>query len=204
MQIMHFWSLRLPELLRYAAQAYQKTCLGQRLGILLHAQPLTETVYPTSRCRPRPVLPGVAPLPSAPLQVPMPKPPWGQGRSPIAFLFLKLMTTRSCHASAAGQVGDRASACMQIFKQLTTPEIALPWEEGRISPQDARKLGKFRKPILKLLQREPSERGTVLQFCKSMRSSAARPEEARYRRTPCPCAGDAALMVTTMIRVLCT
>jgi hypothetical protein len=122
----------------------------------------------TVACRPCSVLSGAASLPSAPLGVPTPKHFWGNTWSPIPFVFLKLVATCSCNASAAERSGYRASACMQIFKQLTTPEIALPWEEGRISPQDARKLGKFRKPILKLLQREPSERGTVLQFCKSM------------------------------------
>lgn len=57
---------------------------------------------------------------------------------------------------------------MQIYKQLTSTEHALPWEEGRISPEDVKRIGKFWKPVTKLLQREPSERGTVLQFCKSM------------------------------------
>jgi hypothetical protein len=57
---------------------------------------------------------------------------------------------------------------MQIFRQLTSPDRLLPWEEGRISREDEKKLGKFRNPILKLLQREPSERDSVRQFCKSM------------------------------------
>jgi hypothetical protein len=58
--------------------------------------------------------------------------------------------------------------CMQIYKLLTSPHLPLPWEEGRMSPEDSKKLGRFRKPILKLLQREPSQRDTALQFCKSM------------------------------------
>jgi hypothetical protein len=57
---------------------------------------------------------------------------------------------------------------MQIFEQLTSPEHALPWEEGRISPQDVKKLGNFRKPIMRLLQRDPLQRDTALQFSKSM------------------------------------
>jgi hypothetical protein len=57
---------------------------------------------------------------------------------------------------------------MQIFEQLTSPERALPWEEGRISPQDVKKLGRFRKPIMRLLQRDPLQRDTALQFSKSM------------------------------------
>jgi hypothetical protein len=57
---------------------------------------------------------------------------------------------------------------MQIYKQLSSPEYELPWEEGRIMPQDFKKLGRFRKPIMKLLLREPSQRCTALQFCKSM------------------------------------
>jgi hypothetical protein len=57
---------------------------------------------------------------------------------------------------------------MQIFNQLTSPQDALPWEEDRMSPQDMKKLGKFRKPIMKLLQRDPAQRETALQFSKSM------------------------------------
>jgi hypothetical protein len=40
-----------------------------------------------SRCRPLPVLPGVARPPSAPSGVPRPKPLWGKAWSPICFLF---------------------------------------------------------------------------------------------------------------------
>jgi hypothetical protein len=40
-----------------------------------------------SRCRPLPVLPGVAHPPSAPSGVPRPKPLWGKAWSPICFLF---------------------------------------------------------------------------------------------------------------------
>jgi phage portal protein BeeE len=57
---------------------------------------------------------------------------------------------------------------MQIYKQLATPDFALPWEEGRLSPEDKKKLGRFRKPLLQLLHREPSQRATALQFCKQM------------------------------------
>jgi hypothetical protein len=59
-------------------------------------------------------------------------------------------------------------SCVQIYRQLVSPDQTLPWEEGRISAGDKKKLGKFRKPIMQLLQREPSERGTALQFCKQM------------------------------------
>jgi hypothetical protein len=40
-----------------------------------------------SRCRPLPVLPGVAPFPSAPSRVPRPKPLWGEAWSPICCFF---------------------------------------------------------------------------------------------------------------------
>jgi hypothetical protein len=40
-----------------------------------------------SRCRPLPVLPGVAPFPSAPSGVPRPKPLWSDAWSPICFFF---------------------------------------------------------------------------------------------------------------------
>jgi hypothetical protein len=57
---------------------------------------------------------------------------------------------------------------VQIYKQLTSPHLPLPWEVGRISSEDSKKLGRLRKPILKLLEREPSQRDSALQFCKSM------------------------------------
>jgi hypothetical protein len=70
-----------------------------------------------------------------------------------------------CHSAVAKL---SPFTCMQIYKQLTSPSHALPWEEGRISSRDVEKLGRFRKPIMKLLQREPSQRDTALQFCQSM------------------------------------
>lgn len=57
---------------------------------------------------------------------------------------------------------------MQIYKQLATPDLTLPWEEGRLSSEDNKKLGRFRKPLMQLLQREPSQRATAMQFCKQM------------------------------------
>ena len=44
------------------------------------------------------------------------------------------------------------------------PTKLLPWEEGRIAPADDKKLGKFRKPILRLLHRDASKRVTARQF----------------------------------------
>jgi hypothetical protein len=43
-----------------------------------------------SRCRPRLVLPGVAPPPSAPSEAPRPKPSWGKAWSPIRFFLFFL------------------------------------------------------------------------------------------------------------------
>jgi hypothetical protein len=57
---------------------------------------------------------------------------------------------------------------VQIYNQLVS-QYALPWEEGRISAQDKIKLGQFRWPIMRLLQREASQRATALQFCQSIR-----------------------------------
>ncbi|NJR42309.1 MAG: hypothetical protein HC767_06270 [Akkermansiaceae bacterium] len=47
---------------------------------------------------------------------------------------------------------------------LSDPSSLLPWEEGCITRSDRKKLGMFRRPILQLLQREPSHRITVEQF----------------------------------------
>ena len=44
----------------------------------------------------------------------------------------------------------------------------MPWDDVNLSPEDKRKLGKLRRPIESLLQREPSERGSTLQFCRQM------------------------------------
>lgn len=57
---------------------------------------------------------------------------------------------------------------MQIYKQLTSPDQTLPWEDGRLTPKDMRRLGVFRKPIMQLLQRDPNHRASALQFCKQM------------------------------------
>lgn len=54
---------------------------------------------------------------------------------------------------------------MQVFEQLADERRALPWEGGRLAAQDRRKLGMFRKPILKLLQRDPAQRATARDFC---------------------------------------
>jgi hypothetical protein len=45
-----------------------------------------------SRCRPLPVLPGVANPPSAPSEVPRPKPLWGKAWFPICFFFQGAMS----------------------------------------------------------------------------------------------------------------
>lgn len=54
---------------------------------------------------------------------------------------------------------------MQIFTQLMSPDYALPWEDIHLTVEDKRKLGRFRKPIMQLLQREPRQRTAV---CKQM------------------------------------
>lgn len=50
---------------------------------------------------------------------------------------------------------------VQVYKQLADPEKLLPWEEGRLSEEDKSKLGRFRKPIMELLQRDPKKRDTA-------------------------------------------
>lgn len=57
---------------------------------------------------------------------------------------------------------------MQVYDQLAAEGSTLPWEEGRISDKETKKLGKFRKPIMELLQRDPRQRATVAEFCKHM------------------------------------
>lgn len=52
-------------------------------------------------------------------------------------------------------------------------EKKLPWE--RMSPDDRKKLGAFRSPILQLLERNPAQRPTMEQFyhnCNSIFSSS--------------------------------
>ena len=44
----------------------------------------------------------------------------------------------------------------------------LPWEEGCLTPDDKKKLGRFRKPLAQLLKRRASERASVKDFCKQM------------------------------------
>lgn len=53
--------------------------------------------------------------------------------------------------------------------ELTDPAQLLPWEEGRISEEDQEKLGRFRKAIMKLLQRDPCMRATARQFSEDVR-----------------------------------
>lgn len=55
--------------------------------------------------------------------------------------------------------------CVQVYSQLADENNELPWEEGRLSAPDRRKLGMFRKPILKLLRRDPAQRTTAREFC---------------------------------------
>lgn len=45
-------------------------------------------------------------------------------------------------------------------------ERPLPWEGG-LSPRTQRRLGILRRPVLQLLQREPSRRSTMEDFCDS-------------------------------------
>lgn len=54
---------------------------------------------------------------------------------------------------------------MQIFKQLVDGKRELPWDDSRLSARDRKKLGMFRKPILKLLRRDPDARTTAREFC---------------------------------------
>lgn len=60
--------------------------------------------------------------------------------------------------------------CLQVYKQLTDPAHPLPWEPARISPADKAKLGRFHKPIMKLLHRDPCMRATARQFCDDVRN----------------------------------
>jgi hypothetical protein len=57
---------------------------------------------------------------------------------------------------------------VQIFERLANSSMPLPWEEGCISMDDKQKLGKYRKPLLQLLKRRPSERATAKDFSKQM------------------------------------
>ena len=54
---------------------------------------------------------------------------------------------------------------VQVFEQLADETRALPWDDGHLASQDRKKLGMFRKPILKLLRRDPAARATAREFC---------------------------------------
>lgn len=55
-----------------------------------------------------------------------------------------------------------------MYAQLLNPDSALPWEDGRITDDDKRKLGVFGKAVLRLLQRDPHKRATARSFCTEM------------------------------------
>lgn len=73
---------------------------------------------------------------------------------------------------------------MQAHADLTDPTRLLPWEEGRISQQDDKKLGKFRKPILRLLHRDPSMRVTAQQFSDDVQGLFADNQDAQPVQGP--------------------
>jgi hypothetical protein len=53
---------------------------------------------------------------------------------------------------------------LQALCDVANPEAKLLWDEERLSTAHIRKIGSFWKPILKLLQRNVSVRGTVKEF----------------------------------------
>lgn len=71
--------------------------------------------------------------------------------------------------------------CFQVFSELTDPKHALPWESGRISRKDIRKLGNFQKPIMNLLQRDPCIRSTARQFCMDIRRIFGKSQESSFQ-----------------------
>ena len=67
-----------------------------------------------------------------------------------------------------------ATPLLQVLAMLEGRE-ALPWE-GELSAEVQRKFGVFRRPVLQLLQREPSRRSTLEAFhasCTHMFAMAA-------------------------------
>lgn len=67
---------------------------------------------------------------------------------------------------------------LQAHADLVDPSKLLPWEEGRISPLDDKKLGKFRKPILRLLHRDATMRVTARQFSEDVQALFADNQES--------------------------
>lgn len=41
----------------------------------------------------------------------------------------------------------------------------LPWEEGQLTAAQRSRLGVFRRPVVQLLERDPSRRPSLQQFC---------------------------------------
>lgn len=55
-------------------------------------------------------------------------------------------------------------ACMQIIAQLKG-NAELPWEGERANPETLRKLRTLRRPVMALLERDPSLRPSLMRFC---------------------------------------
>ena len=53
---------------------------------------------------------------------------------------------------------------MQIISQLKG-EAELPWEGDRAKPDVMRKLRTLRRPVMALLDRDPTNRPTMMKFC---------------------------------------
>lgn len=64
---------------------------------------------------------------------------------------------------------EKMSFRMQAHKDLTDPAKLLPWDEARLSQADQKKLGRFQKAIMKLLQRDSCMRATARQFSEDVR-----------------------------------
>lgn len=71
----------------------------------------------------------------------------------------------------------------QVYAELSDTSNLLPWEEGRISRRDIGKMGMFRRPILQLLHRDPSQRATARQFCRSITQIYERHTDTATRTT---------------------
>ena len=69
----------------------------------------------------------------------------------------------------------------QVFEELSDPKNPLPWESGRLSRKDKKKLGGFRKPIMKLLQRDPRKRATARDFCRDIRNIFTKHNDSTFR-----------------------
>lgn len=77
-----------------------------------------------------------------------------------------MLTPNNSASSLIRDVSARKERhAVQVYSQLLG-EADLPWEGDRLTVEVQRKLGVFRRPVLQLLQRDPTARISLHQFAR--------------------------------------